>query len=184
MYPFQFPKTISSPFGEELIIQKVVEEDGEKMFIVDNRVAPNVGPPFHVHHKQEECLTVTKGRLGYQIQGEEEKFITEGETILFRRGEAHRFWNAGEEVLECTGWIKPANTFDYFIAGIFNSMAKAGKPEGDLFDSSYLITRYRSEYDMVEIPSFVKKVVMPVTVFIGKLLGKYEHFKDAPQPLK
>jgi hypothetical protein len=63
-------------------------------------------------------------------------------------------------------------------------MDKAGKQEGDPFDSAYLITRYKTEYDVSVIPGFVKKVIMPITVVIGKLLGKYKHFKDAPEPLR
>ena len=46
------------------------------------------------------------------------------------------------------------------------------------------MTRYRSEYDLKDIPPFVKKVIFPITVAVGKLLGKYSHFKNAPQPLK
>jgi hypothetical protein len=65
-----------------------------------------------------------------------------------------------------------------------NSVNKAGKPEGDPFDSAHLLSRYKSEYDVMVVPTFVKKVVMPVMVFIGKLLGKYDHFKDAPEPIK
>lgn len=183
-YPFKLPHSIESPFGEVLIFHSVVEEDGEKKLIAHNKVKPGSGPPFHVHFKQDESLTVTRGKLGYQIEGEEEKFLNSGESILFKRGEMHRFWNAGDDLLECEGWVKPANSFDYFITGVYNSMKKAGKPEGDPFDSAYLMTRYRSEYDLKDIPGFVKKVVFPITVQVGKLLGKYQHFKDAPKPVK
>jgi mannose-6-phosphate isomerase-like protein (cupin superfamily) len=160
------------------------QEDGEDKLIVDARVAPKAGPPFHVHFVQDECLEVIEGKLGYQILGEEEKFLGPGERVVFRRGQMHRFWNAGEKTLVGTGWIRPANSVEYFLTGIYNSMTKAGKPEGDPFDSAYLITRYRSEYDLAVIPGFVKKIIMPITVVIGKLLGKYSHFKDAPEPIK
>lgn len=46
------------------------------------------------------------------------------------------------------------------------------------------MTRYASEYEMNEIPVFVKKVVLPIAYQIGKLLNKYEHFKDAPEPVR
>lgn len=184
MYPYQLPHTITNPFGEELTFSSIELEGGEKKMIVENRVEPNAGPPFHVHFKQDESLTVTKGKLGYQIQGEEERFLSEGESVTFRRGQMHRFWNAGETMLKCTGWVKPANTVDYFLTALYNSITKANKPEGDPFDSAFLITRYKSEYDVAAIPSFVKKVIMPITVIIGRLLGKYDHFKDAPEPIK
>jgi hypothetical protein len=37
---------------------------------------------------------------------------------------------------------------------------------------------------MVEMPRFVKKVIMPATYRIGMLLGKYKHFKNAPEPVR
>jgi dihydrofolate reductase len=52
------------------------------------------------------------------------------------------------------------------------------------FDAAYLITRYATEYDLPEIPQFVKKIIIPITYRIGKLLGKYKHFQHAPDPVK
>ncbi len=49
---------------------------------------------------------------------------------------------------------------------------------------AYLLNRYRSEFDMLDIPSIVKKVVFPVLLFIGKLLGKQRKFEGAPEPLR
>jgi len=183
-YPFTYPHIIENPQGEKLIFHSIEEEDGEKKIIVSNEVAPGSGPPFHVHFKQDECIRVVSGRLGYQLDGEEEKFLGPGEQIVFKRGQMHRFWNAGQEVLSCEGWVKPAHSLDYFLSGIYNSMNKAGKPQGDPFDTAFLMTRYKSEYDMKVIPVFVKQVIFPITVFIGRLLGKYKHFQDAPPPIK
>jgi len=183
-YPFHLPHTIENPFGESLTFQSILEENGEKKMIVLNKVSPGSGPPFHVHYKQDESLMVTKGLLGYQIDGEEEKFLKEGERVVFIRGQMHRFWNAGEYMLECEGWVKPANTLDYFLTGIYNSMNKAGKAEGDPFDSAFLMSHFKTEYDLKDIPAFVKTVIFPVTVMIGKLLGKYKHFQDVPEAIK
>lgn len=183
-YPFNYPHTIKNFTGEELTFHSVVEEDGVSKMIVYNKVQPGAGPVFHVHFKQDESLTVLKGRMGYQVDGKEEKFLQEGESVLFQRGQMHRFWNAGQDILECKGWVKPANSLDYFLTGLYASMDKAGKPEGDPFDSAFLVNRYRTEYDVKAIPPFVKKVIFPITVFIGHLLGKYKHFKNAPAPLE
>ncbi|HMR43706.1 MAG TPA: cupin domain-containing protein [Saprospiraceae bacterium] len=182
-YPFKLPHTISNPMGEILTFHSIENENGVKKMIVFNQLQPGAGPPFHVHFKQEESLTVTKGLMGYEVEGQEEKFLKEGETVVFKKGQMHRFWNAGHEPLECKGWIKPANSVDYFLTGIYNSMTKAGNPKGDSFDSAFLMTRYKSEYDIKDIPAFVKKIIFPITVFVGNLLGKYKHFKNAPKPL-
>lgn len=184
-YPFKFPHQIQNFTGEIIIFkERVIDQDGIETLLIENEVAPGSGPPFHVHFLQDEYLQVTEGKMGYQTSGEPEKFALPGEGALFKRGEMHRFWNAGETPLRCEGWAKPANTLDFYLTALYASMDKAGKHEGDPFDSAYLITRYKSEYDVLLIPTFVKKVIMPIMVFFGKILGKYKHFSQAPAPLK
>ena len=139
---------------------------------------------MHTHWLQDECLTVVNGKIGYQVLGQEEQFAEVGETILFKRGVPHRFWNAGEDMLNCKGWIYPANTIIFFLSSIYAAQNKTGTGQPEKFDGAYLMTRYASEYDMPEIPKFVKKTIIPITYFVGKLLGKYKHFEDAPMPVR
>lgn len=181
---YTYPHTIENCLGETLTFQELqAEPDGDRL-LVENYVAPGCGPVMHTHHLQDECLTVVAGRIGYQVQGGPEQYAGEGETVLFERGVPHRFWNAGQEVLHCKGWIKPANTIVFFLSSVFAAQNKSGKAQPEPFDGAYLLTRYASEYDMVEIPPLVKKTIIPLTYYAGKLLGKYEHFKDAPAPVK
>ena len=78
---------------ETIIFKELVKEpDGDRL-LVENYVKPKSGPPMHVHHLQEEALTVVRGRIDYQVQGGEEQFAGAGETIVFKPGVAHRFWN-------------------------------------------------------------------------------------------
>jgi uncharacterized cupin superfamily protein len=139
---------------------------------------------MHTHWLQDEELTVVKGNIGYQVMGEEKRYAGEGETILFTRGVPHRFWNEGTETLNCRGWIKPANTIVFFLCAIYAAQNKSGKSQPDAFDGAYLMTRYSSEYDLPEIPAFVKKTIVPMTYFVGRVLGKYKKFSNAPKPLK
>jgi quercetin dioxygenase-like cupin family protein len=103
------PHRIKNKSGEELVFHRIEMEEGEEKLIVECFVEPNAGPIMHTHFKQDESLTVLHGKLGYQIQGEEPKFAKVGETVFFKRGIPHRFWNAGEDELNCFGYIKPAN---------------------------------------------------------------------------
>ena len=108
-----YPHKIQNCIGETLIFKEVQHEpDGDRL-VVENYVEPGIGPVMHTHWLQDECLTVVKGRLGYEIQGQPKQYVNEGETILFERGVAHRFWNAGEDILHCQGWVKPANTLAF-----------------------------------------------------------------------
>ncbi|HEX6332860.1 MAG TPA: cupin domain-containing protein [Flavisolibacter sp.] len=181
---YTLPHTITNCIGETLIFREVIREEGGDRVIVENYVTPKSGPPMHTHYLQDESLTVVKGRIGYQVQGEAPRYAGEGETVEFKRGVPHRFWNAGDDVLHCSGWVKPANSIVFYLSSIYAAQNKSGTERPETFDGAYLMTRYASEYDMTEIPGFVKKVIIPATYFIGKILGKYRHFKNAPEPLK
>jgi quercetin dioxygenase-like cupin family protein len=179
-----YPHKIENILGESLTFKGVQQEpDGDRLFI-ENAVAPGFGPVMHTHWLQDEALTVVKGKIGYQVKGGPEMFAGEGQTVLFKRGVPHRFWNAGNDVLNCEGWIKPANSIAFFLSAVFAAQNKSGKPQPEAFDAAYLVTRYASEYELNDIPAFVRKVVIPTTYFIGRLLGKYRKFKDAPTPLR
>ena len=178
------PHTIENCIGEKLIFHSIQKEhDGERL-LVENYVKPGIGPVMHTHLLQDESLTVISGRIGYQLLGQPEQFANRGETILFKRGTPHRFWNAGQDTLHCKGWIKPANTSVFYLSAIFAAQNKSGKATPEKFDGAYLIKRYSSEYDLPGMPAFVKKIIIPVTYFVGRILGKYEHFKNAPDPIK
>ena len=176
------PLTIQNMTGEKLTFLKIDFKDGIEYLETESEVQPNAGPPMHVHHKQDESLTVVSGKIGYQQPGGEKKYASAGETVLFKTGTPHKFWNAGNDVLKCTGYVSPANNFIYFLSQIYKSMDKNGGRPG-LYDAAYLLNRYKSEFSMLEIPAFVQKIIFPVALFFGGLLGKNKKFADAPPKL-
>lgn len=184
MAEFSYPFTIDNGGGEQITFTKRVKSPDGDYSEGENFVLPGSGPPMHVHFKQAESLTVVKGIMGSEIFGEKPVILKEGETVTYEAGVAHKFWNAGEEPLICTAWIKPAHNTEYFLSELFRSTKENGGKRPGTFDSAYLLNRYRSEFDMLEIPPFVKKVIFPVIVFFGKLAGKHKKFKDAPEPIK
>jgi quercetin dioxygenase-like cupin family protein len=180
---YKLPHTIENHLGEKIIFHKIEKTaEGDKL-IVESFCEPGAGPVSHTHFKQDECLTVVSGKIGYQILGEHPKYAGPGESILFKRGVPHKFWAAGNEKLHLKGWIAPANSIVYFLSSIYAAQNKSGKEKPEDFDGAYLLTRYAKEYDMNELTVFVKKAIIPITYFIGKTLGKYKHFTGAPVPL-
>jgi quercetin dioxygenase-like cupin family protein len=175
-----YPRTIDNGGGERLTFVRRVGDRLE----VENVVSPGSGPPMHVHHLQEEAVTVEHGRMGYQRPGEEPRFAGPGETVVFKAGETHKFWNAGEDELRGTGYVEPADNIEYFLAALYESMRKSGGHRPDPFDAAYLTRRYRSEFGMAEIPAPVQRFVFPVVVAVGRLLGRYEKYADAPEPVR
>ncbi len=181
---FRYPHTIDNGGGEELTFIRRVDNDSGGMLEIENRVQPGSGPPMHVHFFQDESLTVVKGKIGAQLAGQPPTFRGPGETVTFFRGEIHRFWNAGEDVLICTGWAKPAHNLEYFLTEIYRSTKANGGHRPSAFDGAYLMSKYKTEFDMNEVPGFVKKVIFPITVFFGKLMGKHRKYASAPEAVR
>lgn len=179
-----YPHTIENGAGERLTFLRRVPTPGGDRLEGENVVTPGAGPPMHVHHYQEEGLTVEEGQLGYQRLGEPVKFAGPGETVAFKPGEPHRFWNAGEAELRCRAYIEPADNVEYFLTEIFASTRRSGGGRPDPFDAAFLIRRYRSEFAMMDIPAAVQRFAFPVLVVIGKLFGRYRKYADAPEPVR
>jgi quercetin dioxygenase-like cupin family protein len=178
-----YPHTIQNGAGEHLtFVSRVGGPAGDRLE-VESVVEPGGGPPMHVHHHQEEALTVEQGTLAYQRPGEPPQFAERGETVVFKPGEAHRFWNPGEDELRCTGYIEPADNVEYFLAAMYESLRENGGRRPDPFEAAFLVRRFRGEFGMAEIPTAVQRFVFPVLVAVGRLLGKYRRYADAPEPV-
>jgi quercetin dioxygenase-like cupin family protein len=178
-----YPRTIDNGAGERLTFLGVRSDEQGDYLEVSNTVAPGSGPPMHVHHLQEEGLTVERGTMGWQRLGGEEHLARAGESATFAPGEAHKFWNAGDDELVCTGFVRPPDNLEYYLTQIYASMRANGGGRPRLFDAAYLTSRYRSEFGMAEIPGPVQRVVFPVVVAIGRLFGRHRRFADAPEPV-
>ena len=184
MSRYTYPHTIENGAGKRLTFAcRVAGAAGERLE-GEKVVQPGAGPPMHAHHLQEEVLTVRQGRMGYQQPGEPARFAGPGETVAFAPGDAHRFWNAGEDELVCSGRIEPAHNAEYFLTEMFASMRRHGGGRPGLFDVAFLVTRYRSEYAVLEIPAVVQRIVFPLLVAVGRLLGRYTRYADAPPPVR
>lgn len=110
---YTYPHIITNGGGEELTFMKLIKSGSDELLEVENRVKPGAGPPMHVHHLQDESLTVVQGLMAAKISGKEPTFHGPGETVTFTRGTPHRFWNAGSDDLICKGWISPVNNIEY-----------------------------------------------------------------------
>jgi hypothetical protein len=103
--------------------------------------------------------------------------------VVWPAGTPHKWWNAGPTELRMAGWCKPPGNIEFFLGALFASAKQHGGRPG-LFDAAFLMTRYRSEYAMVELPSFARLGVLPVVYGVGLVLGKYKKYRDAPEPLR
>ncbi len=181
---YTYPHTIENGHGEQITFVRLVKDPAGDWLEVENLVKPGSGPPMQVHFKQAESLTVVSGRIGVQELGKAPTEHGPGETLEFAVGVAHKFWAVGDEPLVCKGWIRPGHNVEYFLTEIYRSTEASGKGRPDDFEGAYLSMRYKSEFDMLEVPGFVRKVIFPITVFFGKLAGKHKKYADAPEPVR
>jgi hypothetical protein len=67
-----------------------------------------------------------------------------------------------------------------------NSVSPGGGPPMHVhhLQEEYVLSRYRSEFGMADIPASVQRFVFPVVVAIGRLLGLGRRFAGAPEPVK
>lgn len=169
--------------GETLLITKSASETNGQLTEFEGTDEPGIGPPMHVHFKQEEMITVIKGKMRVKTLTKEFS-LTEGEMYVFPPGEAHQFWNEGDQILHYSGHVKPSNNYEYFIRHIYQSANEAKDDKPSPFDAAFLLTKYKSEMDMLVIPKPVKMIVFPILLAVGKLTGRFKKFADAPAALK
>ena len=179
-----YPRTIDNGVGERLTFLRVVPGPTGDRLEINNVVAPGAGPPMHVHLQQEESITVERGQIAYQRPGEEAEFAGPRETVVFAPGEGHRFWNPADEDLVCSGYIEPADSSEYYLTAMYDALRRSDSGRPSMFDAAFLATRYRDEFGMPEIPAAVQRIVFPVVVLAGRLLGRYGRYADAPEPVR
>jgi len=178
------PHTIDNGAGELLTFLGIRSDERGEYLEIRNVVSPGSGPPMHVHRLQEEGLTVERGTMGYQVLGEEERRAAPGESVTFAPGVAHRFWNAGDDELVGTGFVRPPDNLEYFLTEIYASTRRNGGKRPGLFDGAYLATRYRSEFGLLDVPAPVQRVLFPLIVAVGRLFGRHRRFAGAPEPVR
>ena len=156
-----YPRTIDNGHGERITFMGPRHDASGEWFDVVNEVQPGCGPAMHLHPSQVETLTVRCGTLGYVMGDSAVRYVHAGESVTFEANVAHRFWNAGDDVLRCEGSISPPLRFEEFLTKLFASMARHGGRPG-LRDVARLVHDYRPEGRMTKIPWFVETLVFPL----------------------
>jgi len=165
--------------AETLVITKPASETNGTITEFEGYDEPGIGPPFHVHFRQEEWIMILKGRMRVKTL-QKEFVLNEGEEYTFAPGEAHKFWNDGAERLHYKGYVKPSLNYEYFIAHIYRSANEVDDDKPAPFDAAFLLTKYKSEFDILDIPKSVKAIVFPILLALGRMLGKFKIYRDAP----
>lgn len=169
--------------GEVLIFHRTAAQTDGESVLVETVLRPGaIVAAAHVHPHQTERFEVLAGLVGLRV-GREEVMAEAGDAVTVEPGTPHRFWNAGDDELVCSGYVRPPDNLEYYLTQVFTSMRENGGKRPRMFDAAYLLTRYRSEFGMTDIPRAVQRFVFPIVLAIGRLRGLHRRFAGAPEPV-
>jgi quercetin dioxygenase-like cupin family protein len=155
----KFLKTARETKGELLQFQEWLKVGG-------------VGPPEHIHPRQEEHFLVVKGTMGVSLN-KKEHILKEGQEITVPRGAAHRWWNAGDVELDHISEFRPALRFDAFLQTLFALGREKNTYKGIPLILQFAVVSGENPDNVyvTELPVGVQKVLykllIPVTAALG-----------------
>lgn len=159
--------------GEILRMRRVRDAGGQMVLTIDGSLPAGAnGPPVHVHFREREEGSVKAGTLGARV-GKETIVAPAGGTAVFPAGVVHTWWNAGEDLLEFGGRVVPVVDLDRYLQGLFAviNASPSGKPS--IFYLAHVLWRHRHTQATITPPRAIQRIVFPVIVFVGNILGKY-----------
>lgn len=159
--------------GETLRMRRERDASGQVILIIEGSLPPRRnGPPPHVHFQQREEGTVQAGTLGLRI-GKNTAIVQTGGNAAFPAGVVHSWWNAGEALLEFSGRVVPAVDLDQFLQALFDLLNASASDRPSIFYLAHVLWRHRRTQGVVKPPVAIQRILFPVVLLIGRVLGKY-----------
>ncbi len=159
--------------GEILRMRRVRDAEGQIVLIIEGSLPPLMsGPPVHVHFHQREEAEVKAGSLGARV-GSEKVVVPAGGTAVFPAGVVHTWWNAGEDRLELGGQAIPAGDLDRYLQALFAVLNASPSNRPSIFYLAHVLWRHRHTQAVVVPPRAIQRIVFPLVLLVGRILGKY-----------
>jgi len=154
-------------------MRRVRDASGQISLFIDGSLPPGMnGPPIHAHIHQQEEIVVKAGSLGARIANEK-IVVPAGGTAVFPAGVVHSWWNAGTDVLELSGWATPAGDLDRFLQALFAVLNANASGRPSIFYLAQVLWRHRHTQAIMKPPVAIQRIVFPLILLIGRVLGKY-----------
>ena len=158
---------------EILRIRRVRDASGQIVLTIEGSMPSRMsGPPLHVHFLQREEIVVKAGSLGARV-GDETITVAAGGTGVFPAGVVHTWWNAGDDLLELSGRAIPAGDLDRFLQALLAVLNASPSGRPSIFYIAHVLWRHRHTQLVQVPPPYIQRIVFPVVLFVGRILGKY-----------
>ena len=159
--------------GEVLLMRRMRDAQGQIVLALEGTLPPGTnGPPLHVHFREHEQGIVKAGTLGAQV-GKEKIVVPTGGPAILPKGVVHKWWNAGDDVLEFNGHAVPAVDLDRFLQAVFAVLNAGSKKRPPIFYLAHVLWRHRDTQLLLVPPPVIQRFALPVVLLIGRMLGKY-----------
>jgi len=159
--------------GEILRMRRVRDVQGKIIMTMDGTLPPGTsGPPPHVHFYEYEEGSVKAGTLGARV-GDRKIVVPAGGTAVLPARVVHSWWNAGDDMLEFSGQVTPVVDLDRYLQAVFAvvNASESGRPS--VFYMAHVLWRHRHTQAVAMPPRVVQRIVLPVVLLVGRVLGKY-----------
>jgi hypothetical protein len=127
---------------------------------------------LHVHFHEHEEGIVRAGTLGAQV-GTAKIIVPAGGRAVLPAGLPHRWWNAGDDLLEFSGQVVPAVDLDRYLQAVFAILNASSSGRPSIFHFAHVLWRHRDTQLLSAPPPAIQRIVLPILLFIGRILGKY-----------
>lgn len=119
--------SVPTPFHPVFLLLSAEENEGGVSVYEFEVPAHSPGSPPHTHSNEDEYFYVTAGELSV-LSGDEILILNEGDFAALNRGNAHMFWNAGDEPVRMI-MVTTGGSFENFMAQVAPALAEAA-PSG------------------------------------------------------
>ena len=159
--------------GEILRMRRVRDVQGQVIMDIDGSLPPGKsGPPPHVHFHEDEEGSVRAGKLGARV-GDRKIVVPAGGTAVLPARVVHAWWNAGEDMLEFSGQVVPVVDLDRYLQAVFAVLNAGASGRPPIFYLAHVLWRHRQTQAVAMPPRAIQRILFPVVVLVGRILGKY-----------
>jgi quercetin dioxygenase-like cupin family protein len=168
-----FLSTSRDTDGEAVVIETVVQPDG---FVA----------AAHVHPSQSERFAVAEGTLGLKVDGQE-MTLEAGDVAIVEPGQAHKFWNVGDEPVRFVCEVRPALQFESLLETMFDLAADGKTNKKGMPNPLRLAVIAKAHFDTVRLPfppDWMQAAGLALGAPLGRLLGYEATYEAAEEEIE
>jgi hypothetical protein len=122
--------------------------------------------------EEDERAEAVSGAASILLDGK--RFIAKaGEQVCFPKGSVHTWWNDGDEDLVIRGVATPVIDLDRYLQAVFEVLDAGPPNRPPIFYMGHTLYRHRRIQFTPFIPRAVQRLLLPIVVLLGTVLGKY-----------